>query len=197
MHWLTSNPPTAIVCLLGASGQESGPFETIELTDAMSEPKATTAADNGEEMVTIAEGLEVVPSLLPNPELPHLKRALGWISLTSMGVGATIGAGIFVMSAQQTFQPSLCVGASAAMHSRSKQRAARPRAQASGFPCELALHCSLLHCHRTGIVAHDIAGPAISISFVVAAIACAFSGLCYVVNKSSWARCTADLVGSL
>lgn len=99
------------MCLLGASGQESGPFETIELTDAMSEPKVTTAAMDGEEMVTIAEGLEVVPSLLPNPELPHLKRALGWISLTSMGVGATIGAGIFVMSAQQTLQPSLCVGA--------------------------------------------------------------------------------------
>lgn len=106
MHGLTSNPPTASACLLGASGQESGLFETIELTDAMSEPKVTTAAMNGEEMVAIAEGLEVVPSLLPNPELPHLKRALGWISLTSMGVGATIGAGIFVMSVQQTLQPS-------------------------------------------------------------------------------------------
>jgi hypothetical protein len=59
----------------------------------------------------------------------HLRRVLGLRSLTSLGVGATIGAGIFVM---------------------------------------------------TGIVAHDVSGPAIALSFVVAAIACGFTGMCYV-----------------
>jgi APA family basic amino acid/polyamine antiporter len=58
----------------------------------------------------------------------RLQRVLGPVSLTSLGVGAIIGAGIFVL---------------------------------------------------TGIAAHDVAGPALIVSFVVAGATCVFAALCY------------------
>lgn len=58
----------------------------------------------------------------------RLKRALGPVALTSLGVGAVIGAGIFV---------------------------------------------------STGKAAHDIAGPALMVSYVVAGLTCIFAALCY------------------
>ena len=58
----------------------------------------------------------------------RLRRVLGPVQLTSLGVGATIGTGIFVL---------------------------------------------------TGVAAHERAGPAMILSFVVAGIACALAGLCY------------------
>src|SRR5512134_1521240 len=58
----------------------------------------------------------------------RLRRVLGPVSLTSLGVGAIIGTGIFVL---------------------------------------------------TGVAAHDKAGPGLSLSFVLAGIACVFAALCY------------------
>ncbi|GIW42895.1 MAG: amino acid permease [Candidatus Binatia bacterium] len=58
----------------------------------------------------------------------RLRRALGPWALTSLGVGAIIGAGIFVL---------------------------------------------------TGLAAHDHAGPALVLSFVIAGLGCAFAALCY------------------
>ena len=57
-----------------------------------------------------------------------LKRTLGAMNLTSLGIGAIIGAGLFSI---------------------------------------------------TGLAAANNAGPAVTISFVIAAIGCAFAGLCY------------------
>ena len=57
-----------------------------------------------------------------------LKRVLGKWSLTALGIGAIIGAGIFVM---------------------------------------------------TGLAAKEYAGPALSLSFVVAGLGCIFAALCY------------------
>jgi APA family basic amino acid/polyamine antiporter len=61
-------------------------------------------------------------------DAPCLKRTLGTWNLTSIGIGSTIGAGIFVL---------------------------------------------------TGTAAADYAGPAVAISFVLAAIACLCAALCY------------------
>src|SRR5512146_2997517 len=61
-------------------------------------------------------------------ERQGLKRSLGPASLVLLGVGAVIGAGIFVL---------------------------------------------------TGHAAARIAGPAVTLSFLLAAVACAFAGLCY------------------
>ena len=58
----------------------------------------------------------------------RLRRVLGPVQLTSLGVGAIIGTGIFVL---------------------------------------------------TGVAAHDKAGPALILSFVVSGIACIFAALCY------------------
>src|SRR6059058_1024645 len=58
----------------------------------------------------------------------RLRRVLGPVQLTSLGVGAVIGTGIFVL---------------------------------------------------TGVAAHERAGPAMMLSFVVAGIACALAALCY------------------
>jgi APA family basic amino acid/polyamine antiporter len=58
----------------------------------------------------------------------RLRRVLGPVQLTSLGVGAIIGTGIFVL---------------------------------------------------TGVAAHDKAGPALVLSFVVAGLACIFAALCY------------------
>src|SRR5678810_477258 len=57
-----------------------------------------------------------------------LKRALGALNLTALGIGAIIGAGIFVL---------------------------------------------------TGTAAAQYAGPAVSLSFVLAGLGCLFAGLCY------------------
>src|SRR6187455_1984973 len=57
-----------------------------------------------------------------------LKRTLGAFNLTSLGIGAIIGAGLFSI---------------------------------------------------TGLAAANNAGPAVTISFVIAAVGCAFAGLCY------------------
>jgi APA family basic amino acid/polyamine antiporter len=58
----------------------------------------------------------------------RLHRVLGPVALTSLGVGAIIGTGIFVL---------------------------------------------------TGVAAHDKAGPALMLSFVMAGLACVFAALCY------------------
>src|SRR5262245_53374313 len=58
----------------------------------------------------------------------RLKRALGPVTLTSLGIGAVIGAGIFV---------------------------------------------------ATGAAAHNTAGPALMVSYMVAGLACIFAALCY------------------
>src|SRR3977135_4442180 len=58
----------------------------------------------------------------------RLRRVLGPVQLTSLGVGAIIGAGIFV---------------------------------------------------ATGAAAHNVAGPALMVSYVVAGVTCIFAALCY------------------
>src|SRR5712692_7440254 len=58
----------------------------------------------------------------------RLRRVLGPLQLTSLGVGAIIGAGIFV---------------------------------------------------ATGAAAHNVAGPALLLSYAVAGVACLFAALCY------------------
>src|SRR3989337_779890 len=58
----------------------------------------------------------------------RLRRVLGPVALTSLGVGCIIGTGIFVL---------------------------------------------------TGVAAHDKAGPALTLSFIVSGTACVFAALCY------------------
>src|SRR5678816_1233549 len=69
-----------------------------------------------------------IAELTAEAEAGTLKRTLGAFNLTTLGIGAIIGAGIFVI---------------------------------------------------TGTAAAQFAGPGIVISMIIAAIGCAFAGLCY------------------
>jgi APA family basic amino acid/polyamine antiporter len=69
-----------------------------------------------------------IETLLADTETGGLKRTLGAFSLVLLGIGAIIGAGLFV---------------------------------------------------RTAAASAEAAGPAVTISFMVAAVGCAFAGLCY------------------
>jgi APA family basic amino acid/polyamine antiporter len=106
-----------------------------------------------------------IDQLISDAEQPErrLKKTLGWISLTALGIGAIIGSGIFVLTgtaaAGEYFQaPSI-------LHAQ-----------------VLDIVVNLLRGEgTTGVLMHGRppAGPSIAISFLLVAIACSFAGLCY------------------
>jgi len=106
-----------------------------------------------------------IDQLIADAEDPEkrLKKTLGWVSLTALGIGAIIGSGIFVLT-----------GTAAA---------------GEYFQAPSILHAQVLdlivNFLRGGSTASVLmhgrppAGPSIAISFVLVAIACGFAGLCY------------------
>jgi len=106
-----------------------------------------------------------IDQLISDAEHPErkLKKTLGWVSVTALGIGAIIGSGIFVLTgtaaAGEYFQaPSIL------------------RAQVLDIIVNLlrggGLQAVLMH-------GRPPAGPSIAISFILVAIACSFAGLCY------------------
>jgi basic amino acid/polyamine antiporter, APA family len=89
-----------------------------------------------------------------NPE-KRLKKTLGWLSLTSLGIGAVIGSGIFTV-----------IGTAIA---------------GQKLQYKSILNAPLLEylIYHSASFGRPGAGPAIALSFVLVAIACAFAGLCY------------------
>lgn len=101
-----------------------------------------------------------IDQLISDSELPEkrLKKTLGWLSLTALGVGAIIGSGIFVLT-----------GTAAA-------------GEVVRFPSLLKapLLDVLLHgTHALGVAGRPGAGPAIAVSFFIVALICGLAGLCY------------------
>ena len=106
-----------------------------------------------------------IDQLIADAEHPErrLKKSLGWISLTALGIGAIIGSGIFVLT-----------GTAAA---------------GEYFRAPSILHAQVLdlivNFLRGGGTANVLmhgrppAGPSIAISFFLVAVACGFAGLCY------------------
>ena len=101
-----------------------------------------------------------IDQLISDSEIPEnrLKRTLGWISLTALGIGAIIGTGIFVLTGtaaagEEVLVPSLL---------------------------KAPLLDVILHgAHATGASGRPGAGPAIALSFFLVAVVCGFAGLCY------------------
>jgi APA family basic amino acid/polyamine antiporter len=101
-----------------------------------------------------------IDQLISDSEDPErrLKRTLGWISLTALGIGAIIGTGIFVLTGtaaagEEVMVPSLL---------------------------KAPLLDVILHgAHATGATGRPGAGPAIALSFFLVAVVCGFAGLCY------------------
>jgi APA family basic amino acid/polyamine antiporter len=89
-----------------------------------------------------------------NPET-RLKKTLGPVALTSLGIGAVIGSGIFTV-----------VGTAIA---------------GQKFENASILNAPLLDylIHQSASFGRPGAGPAIAISFIVVAVVCAFTALCY------------------
>ena len=85
----------------------------------------------------------------------RLKKSLGWLSLTSLGIGAVIGSGIFTI-----------VGTAIA---------------GQKFTTSSILNAPLLQylVHHSASFGRPGAGPAIALSFVLVAIACGFASVCY------------------
>lgn len=89
-----------------------------------------------------------------NPE-KRLRKSLGWVSLMSLGIGSVIGSGIFTV-----------IGTAIA---------------GQKFEAKSILNAPLLEylIYHSPSFGRPGAGPAIAISFMLVAIACAFAALCY------------------
>jgi basic amino acid/polyamine antiporter, APA family len=101
-----------------------------------------------------------IDQLIADADAPErrLKKSLGWLSLTALGVGAIIGSGIFVTT-----------GTAAA-------------GETDLYPSILQapLLQVLLHgTHAVGTTGRPGAGPGIAVSFFVVALICGLAGLCY------------------
>ena len=89
-----------------------------------------------------------------NPE-KQLKKSLGWLSLTSLGIGAVIGSGIFTI-----------IGTAIA---------------GQKLQFKSVLNAPLLEylIYHSASFGRPGAGPAIALSFVLVGVVCAFAALCY------------------
>jgi basic amino acid/polyamine antiporter, APA family len=101
-----------------------------------------------------------IDQLISDSEHPdkRLKKTLGWISLTALGIGAIIGTGIFILTGtaaagEEVLVPSLL----------------------KAPVLDVILHGR----HALGAAGRPGAGPAIAVSFLMVAIVCGFAGLCY------------------
>ena len=101
-----------------------------------------------------------IDDLISESEHPEkrLKKTLGWISLTALGIGAIIGTGIFVLTGtaaagEEVQYPSIL----------------------KAPVLEVLFHGS----HAMGVSGRPGAGPAIALSFFLVAVVCGFAGLCY------------------
>jgi basic amino acid/polyamine antiporter, APA family len=100
------------------------------------------------------KGIDKLLSDAENPEI-RLKKSLGWLSLTSLGIGAVIGSGIFTI-----------VGTAIAGQ----------KLEVSSVLNAPLLQYLIYHSKSFG---RPGAGPAIAISFILVAIVCAFASVCY------------------
>src|SRR6185369_8316678 len=89
-----------------------------------------------------------------------LKRSLTALDLTCLGIGAIIGAGIFALAGTAAAGEAARVGESIV------------KTPVLNFIEAFVRHTDL-------VFGRPAAGPAIAVSFVVAAIACGFAALCY------------------
>ncbi|MGH9402378.1 MAG: amino acid permease [Terriglobia bacterium] len=101
-----------------------------------------------------------IDKLVADSEDPRyrLRKTLGPWSLAALGIGAIVGAGIFVLTG------TAAAGESLSFHSILKA----------------PLLAALLHGeHAIGTAGRPGAGPAIALSFLLVALVCALAGLCY------------------
>jgi APA family basic amino acid/polyamine antiporter len=101
-----------------------------------------------------------IDELIKESEDPSqkLKRMLGPWSLTAMGIGAVIGSGIFTLTGTAAAGKTVAI-----------------KSLLNATVLDLVMSGS----HAGSELGRPGAGPAITISFILVAIACVFAGLCY------------------
>jgi APA family basic amino acid/polyamine antiporter len=101
-----------------------------------------------------------IDALIAASEEPdkRLRKSLGPLSLTALGIGAVIGSGIFTLT-----------GTAAAGHV----------SKITSIFHATILDLLLNGTHGISMQGRPGAGPAITVSFILVAIACLFAGLCY------------------
>ncbi|MGH9376250.1 MAG: amino acid permease, partial [Terriglobia bacterium] len=102
-----------------------------------------------------------IDALIASAEAPEhqLRKSLGPWSLTALGVGAIVGAGIFVLT-------GTAAGGEPAVGVHSLLKAPL---------LDVILHGR----HALGVAGRPGAGPAIALSFLIVSIVCGLAGLCY------------------
>jgi APA family basic amino acid/polyamine antiporter len=100
--------------------------------------------------------------LMREAEAPErrLKRSLSALDLTCLGIGAIIGAGIFALAGTAAAGEAAHVGGSIT------------KTPVLNFLIAFVQHTDL-------VFGRPAAGPAVALSFVIAAVACGFAALCY------------------
>ena len=100
-----------------------------------------------------------IDALIAASEAPEqrLRRTLGPWSLTALGIGAVIGSGIFTLTGTAAAGKVIPI-----------------KSILEATVIDLALHGS----HAGSQLGRPGAGPAITLSFLLVAIACLFAGLC-------------------
>ena len=101
-----------------------------------------------------------IDALIAASEAPNqrLRRTLGPWSLTALGIGAVIGSGIFTLTGTAAAGKVIPI-----------------KSILEATVIDLVLHGS----HAGSQLGRPGAGPAITLSFLLVAIACLFAGLCY------------------
>jgi len=130
-------------------------------------PTSRVSIEGEDEDQERALGLQIfrtksIDKLIAESERPEhaLKKTLGPVSLTALGVGAVIGSGIFtVIGTAIGGNPSKL-------------------ADWKGSPI-IDLILNLVHGHMGAVAGRPGAGPALALSLVLVAIVCALTGLCY------------------
>src|SRR5262249_18817175 len=100
-----------------------------------------------------------INELISASEVPHarLQRSLGLWSLVSLGIGSVIGSGVFTYTRTARGGPPIQVPSI----------------------YKAPIIDMILHGGPVAVAGRPGAGPAISLSFVLVAIACGFAALCY------------------
>ena len=88
----------------------------------------------------------------------QMKRSLSALDLTALGIGAIIGTGIFALTGTA---------------------AAGEQLVGSFWKTPVLNYIQAAFSHTDVVMGRAGAGPAVMISFVVAAVACGFAALCY------------------
>lgn len=127
---------------------------------------AATLGNTGLENLPLATNqlfaTKSIDKLISDSEQPErsLKKTLGPVSLTALGIGAVIGSGIFTV-----------VGTAIA---------------GQKFDTSSILNAPLLDylIKHTSSLGRPGAGPAIALSLILVAVVCAFTALCYEIGRA-------------